>query len=197
MSENVIRCGWVPPDDDIYRDYHDLEWGVPVHDDRTLFEFLILEGAQAGLSWRTILVKRDNYRKAFDNFDAGKIASYDAAKIESLMNNPGIIRNKLKINSAVRNAALFIETAAKYQSFANFIWKYTEGKQITNCWKTIKELPVKTELSDRISNDLKKLGFKFVGSTIIYSYLQAVGIINDHTIDCFRYEEIKKSQRKN
>ncbi len=194
-GNSIIRCGWASSDDDLYRDYHDVEWGVPVYDDRTLFEFLILEGAQAGLSWRTILAKRDNYRNAFDNFNAEKIAEYDDKKIEKLLSNPGIVRNKLKISSAVKNAVLFLEIAQREKSFSNFFWKYTDGNQITNCWKTQKEVPPRTELSDKISVDLKKLGFKFTGSVIIYSLMQAVGMVNDHTIDCFRYKEIQNLKK--
>ncbi len=183
MNEK-IRCFWAN-ESPIFYDYHDNEWGRPVHDDRTLFEMLILEGAQAGLSWLTILKKRDTYRKAFDDFDPTKIVLYDDAKIEELMANEGIIRNRLKINAAITNAKRFLEVAEKYGSFDKFIWGYVDGKPIVNHFERIEDLPSSTQLSDRISRDLKKMGFKFVGSTIIYAFMQATGMVNDHTIDCF------------
>ena len=188
MTEK-IRCSWcgnLP----IYQDYHDNEWGRPVHDDQKLFEMLILEGAQAGLSWITVLKKREAYRKAFDNFDPNKVVLYDDAKIQELMANEGIIRNRLKINAAIINAKLFLEVAEKHGSFDKFIWSYVDYKPITNCLENIEDLPATTPLSDKISKDLKKMGFKFVGSTIIYSFMQAVGMVNDHIADCFVYEEI-------
>ena len=185
------RCEWCG-DDPLYVKYHDKEWGVPVHDDRTLFEFLVLEGAQAGLSWITILRKREGYRKAYDDFDVQKVASYDESKIEELLINPDIVRNKLKVRSSVNNAKLFMEIQKEFGSFDSYIWSFTDGKQIINRWEDISQMPVTSELSDNVSRDLKKRGFKFTGSTIIYSYLQAVGIINDHTTWCgFREGVIK------
>lgn len=184
------RCEWAPLNDNLYIEYHDEEWGVPVHDDRKLFEFLILEGAQAGLSWKTILYKRENYRKAFDNFNPEYICNYDANKINELLNNAGIIRNKLKINSAIKNSRFFIEIIEKYDSFNNYIWSFTDNRVITNTFKTLSEIPTETELSRKISKDLKQRGFSFVGPTIIYSFMQAIGIVNDHIVDCFRYQEI-------
>jgi len=183
------RCGWVP-DDPLYQKYHDKEWGVPVHDDRLLFEFLILEGAQAGLSWATILKKRDNYRAAFDNFSAEKIANYDDRKYQELLENPGIIRNRLKIQSTIQNAKAFLAVQKEYGSFDPYIWQFVDGKPIVNNWKTLKELPARTAESDAMSKDLKKRGFKFVGSTICYAFMQAVGMVNDHTVDCFRYHQV-------
>lgn len=190
-TDNKVRCPW-PADDPLYINYHDNEWGVPVHNDRKLFEFLLLEGFQAGLSWRTILVKRPNFRKAFDNFDFKKIAVYDNKKIESLMNDSGIIRNRLKIESSVKNAQAFIEVRKEFKSFDKYIWSFVDNKPVVNKFKLLKEIPAKTELSDIISKDLKKRGFNFVGSTIIYSHLQATGVVNDHLITCFRYNELLK-----
>jgi DNA-3-methyladenine glycosylase I len=181
-----IRCPW-PADDKLYQAYHDKEWGVPVHNDRRLFEFLLLEGFQAGLSWRTILIKRPNFRKAFDNFDFNKIANYNKRKIDSLMKDAGIIRNKLKIESAVNNAKAFIEVRKEFGTFDKYIWGFVNGKPIKNKFKSLKDLPAKTELSDLISKDLKKRGFNFVGSTIVYAHMQATGMVNDHLISCFRY----------
>ncbi|MBI1939329.1 MAG: DNA-3-methyladenine glycosylase I [Ignavibacteriales bacterium] len=180
------RCQWTSSDP-LYQKYHDEEWGTPVHDDRKLFEMLILEGAQAGLSWITILRKRENYLKAFDNFDAKKIAKYDSKKVTQLLRNEEIIRNKLKINAAIQNAKLFLEVQKEFGSFDKYIWQFTGGKPIKNKWKTIKEVPPKTIESDAMSKDLKKRGFKFAGSTICYAYMQAVGMVNDHTVDCFRH----------
>lgn len=179
------RCSWANPNNELYLKYHDEEWGVPVYDDKVLFEFLILEGAQAGLSWETVLKKRENYRKAFDDFDYEKIALYGEEKIESLLQNEGIIRNKLKVRSAVKNAKAFIEIRKQYWSFSDYLWGYVDGKQIKNTPKTLSDVPVSTDLSDAISKDLKKRGMSFVGTTIIYAYLQAVGVVDDHTIDCF------------
>ncbi len=188
MNERT-RCSWadVSP---IFYDYHDNEWGRPIHDDRKLFEMLILEGAQAGLSWLTVLKKRDTYRKAFDNFDPVKIALYDDVKIEELMGNEGIIRNRLKINAVITNAKRFLEIVEKHGSFDKFIWAYVDGKPIVNHFEKIEDLPASTPLSDEISRDLKKMGFKFVGSTIIYAFMQATGMVNDHTTDCFVYKEM-------
>jgi len=185
------RCGWVTKDK-AEKEYHDTEWGIPVHNDRLLFEFLILEGAQAGLSWSTILAKRENYRIAFDNFDAKKIAEYDHSKIATLLLNKGIVRNKLKINSAVSNAKAFLDIQNDYGSFDKFIWSFVNGKPILNKWKTQADRPAKTEISDQMSKALIKKGFKFAGSTICYAFMQAVGMVNDHEVDCFRHKEINK-----
>lgn len=183
------RCGWVP-DDPLYQKYHDEEWGVPVHDDRLLFEFLILEGAQAGLSWATILKKRDNYRAAFDNFSAEKIAKYDERKYQAFLENAGIVRNRLKIQATIENAKAFLAVQKEYGSFDPYIWQFVGGKPMVNRWKSLKELPARTAESDAMSKDLKKRGFKFVGSTICYAFMQAVGMVNDHTVDCFRYRQV-------
>ena len=185
------RCAWCG-NDPKYIEYHDTEWGRPVHDDRLLFEFLILEGAQAGLSWITILKKRENYRKAFDNFDCEKISKYDDKDIERLLKNEGIVRNRLKINSAIRNANAVLEIKKEFGSLDAYLWGFVKGVPLENAWKTMSEVPVKTELSDQISKDLKKRGLNFVGSTIIYAFMQAIGMVNDHTIDCFRYEDVKQ-----
>ena len=179
---NSNRCVWAKGEKDIL--YHDTEWGVPSHDDRYIFEMLILEGFQAGLSWNNILQKRENFREAFDNFDYKKIAEYDATKLSELLKNEGIIRNKLKINSTVTNAKAFMKVQEEFGSFAEYIWNFTDNKRIINKWKELSEVPATSELSDKISKDLKKRGFKFVGSTIIYSFLQAIGIIDDHLISC-------------
>ena len=188
MSEK-IRCPWAG-ETQIYIDYHDNEWGRPVHDDHKLFEMLLLEGMQAGLSWITVLKKREAYRAAFDGFDPNKVALYGEAKAQELMTNEGIIRNRLKISSAPINARLFLETAEKHGSFDNFIWGYVDHTPIVNRPKTIEDIPATTPLSDRISKDLKKLGFKFVGSTIIYAFMQATGMVNDHIEGCFVGEEL-------
>lgn len=180
------RCAWTTTDP-LYLKYHDEEWGTPVHDDRKLFEMLILEGAQAGLSWITILRKRENYLKAFDNLDAKKIAKYDSKKVAQLLQNEGIIRNKLKVNAAIQNAKLFLEVQKEFGSFDKYIWQFVGRKPVKNKWETIKEVPPKTKESDAMSKDLKKRGFKFVGSTICYAFMQAVGMVNDHTVDCFRH----------
>jgi DNA-3-methyladenine glycosylase I len=180
------RCAWAVGDE-LNIKYHDLEWGRPVYDDRLLFEFLILEGAQAGLSWVTILKKRDNYRQAFDHFDASVIARYRATKIEQLLHNPGIIRNRLKIQSAVSNAHAFLNLQEEFGSFSKYIWDFVGGKPMLNQWGNLSRIPAKTAISDAMSKDLKKRGFKFVGSTICYAFMQAVGMVNDHTVDCFRY----------
>jgi DNA-3-methyladenine glycosylase I len=183
------RCAWAG-NDPLYLDYHDLEWGVPVHDDRVLFEFLILEGAQAGLSWITILRKRQNFRLAFDNFDPEFIARYDDQKIAELMANPGIIRNRLKIQAAVSNAGAFLAVQKEFGSFDAYIWNFVGGKARQNSWKTLAELPAKTTESDALSKDLYRRGFKFIGSTICYAHMQATGLVNDHLVDCFRYSEL-------
>lgn len=184
------KCGWVPSDDSLYIKYHDEEWGVPVHDDSKLFEMLMLEGAQAGLSWRTVLRKRDNYRKAFDSFDCRKIAGYDEKKVDELLKDAGIIRNRLKILSAIRNARAFMEIQKEYGSFDEYIWSHTGFKTVKNSFRTFREIPAKTGLSDAISKDLKKRGMNFVGSTIIYAYLQSIGVVNDHEISCYRYDKV-------
>ena len=183
------RCGWCLGDP-IYEAYHDTEWGVPVKDDDTLFEFLILETFQAGLSWITILRKRENFRKAFDNFDYKKIATYNQKKVDSLLEDAGIIRNKLKVNATITNAKAFMDVQKEFGSFSNYIWGFVDGKPIKNALTNYKLAPPKTELSDAISKDLKKRGFKFVGSTVIYAHIQATGMVNDHEVNCFRYHEV-------
>lgn len=189
--KNLSRCSWVG-NDKLMIEYHDKEWGVPVHNDRKLFEFLLLEGFQAGLSWKTILHKRENFRKAFDNFAFNKIAKYNKRKINSLMKDEGIIRNKLKIQAAVTNANAFIQIRKEFGTLDKYIWSFVNNKPIINKFKSLEELPARTELSDKISDDLKKRGFKFVGSTVIYAHMQATGMVNDHIKSCFRYKEIKK-----
>ena len=191
VKENkIMRCDWAK--NDLAIEYHDAEWGVAQHDDRKLFEFLILEGAQAGLSWDTILRKRENYRAAFDNFDYRKIALYDEKKCAELLENEGIIRNRLKIKSAIQNANAFLKIQKEFDSFDKYIWNFVGGKLIINNWKDLSEVPAKTEISDRVSKDLKKRGFNFVGSTIMYAFMQACGLVNDHLVSCFRYDEIVK-----
>ncbi len=190
-DKKLKRCAWVDLNNELYIAYHDKDWGVPVYDDRLLFEMLILEGAQAGLSWSTILKKRESYRVAFDNFDPELVATYDEDKKEELLNNPGIVRNKLKIKSAVNNAKVFLDIQKECGSFSDYIWSFVDGKPIQNEFKNIHEVPSKTELSDVISKDLKKRGMNFVGSTIIYAFMQAVGIVNDHEVSCFRYKEVR------
>jgi len=187
---NRQRCSWAGPDP-LYCAYHDKEWGVPLHDDRALFEFLILEGAQAGLSWITILRKRDNYRAAFDHFDPGRIALYDADKIESLMQNAGIVRNRLKLESAVINAQKFIGVQEEFGSFDAFVWQFTGGNTKQNRWRSLSDVPASTAESDAMSKELKRCGFKFVGSTICYAFMQATGMVNDHTLGCFRHSEVQ------
>ncbi len=184
------RCQWVEGQFDEYIKYHDDEWGVPVHDDQKHFEFLILEGAQAGLSWSTILKRRDGYRAAFANFDAQEVANYNQNKIDSLLLDPGIIRNKLKVKSAVTNAVAVLELQKEFGSFDHYIWSFVGGKPIVNSWRVMSEIPATSKESDALSKDLKKREFKFVGSTIIYAHMQACGLINDHTTDCFRFQEI-------
>lgn len=183
------RCIWAGPDP-LYIKYHDTEWGVPLHDDQKLFEFLILEGAQAGLSWITILKKRQNYAEAFDNFNPGKIAKYNSEKIRMLLSNKGIIRNRMKIEAAIQNARAFINVKKEFGSFDAYIWQFTGPMPVKNSWKTVEEIPSKTKESVAMSNDLKKRGFKFVGPIICYAFMQAVGMVNDHTADCFRYHEV-------
>ena len=183
------RCAWVGGDP-LYRTYHDREWGVPVHDDRLLFEFLILEGAQAGLSWITILKKRDAYRAAFAGFDPEAVAGFDGAKVAELLANPGIVRNRLKVASAITNARSFLKVREEFGSFDAYQWRFVDGKPIRNAWRSIKEVPASTPVSDALSRDLKQRGFRFVGSTICYAHMQAVGMVNDHTVDCFRWREV-------
>ncbi|MBX3176948.1 MAG: DNA-3-methyladenine glycosylase I [Candidatus Hydrogenedentes bacterium] len=182
------RCGWAKGDLDIA--YHDTEWGVPVHDDQKLFEFIILEGAQAGLSWSTILKKREGYRKAFANFEVQKVARFTEARQEQLRQNPDIVRNRLKIAAAVANARAFIQVQEEFGSFDAYIWRFVDGKPIVNRWKSLADLPASTPVSDAMSKDLKKRGFRFVGSTICYAHMQATGMVNDHVVDCFRYREL-------
>ena len=184
------RCTWAnaSPSE---KKYHDEEWGVPLHDDQLLFEFLILEGAQAGLSWSTILNKRNGYRKAFDNFNAKKVARYSSNKIDKLLLNPEIVRNKLKVNAAVTNAKAFLDIQHEFGSFDCYIWKFTNNKPIQNSWRNASQVPTSTTESDAMSKDLKKRGFKFIGTTICYAFMQAVGMVNDHSVDCFRYQEVK------
>lgn len=184
------RCFWATTDDPLYLAYHDHEWGVPVHDDRLLFEFLILEGAQAGLSWYTILRKRPNYLLAFDGFDPHKIAHYDQQNISELLLNPGIIRNRLKINAAIQNARTFTSIQHEFGSFDSYIWDFVGGQPIINAWNTAHEIPAQTDISQNMSKQLLQRGFRFVGPTICYAFMQAVGMVNDHTIDCFRYQVI-------
>jgi len=182
------RCNWAGKPLDM--EYHDTEWGVPVHDDHKLFEFLVLDAFQAGLSWSTILAKRENFRKAFDDFDYKKIVNYNQDKIDELLKNAGIIRNKLKIESTISNAKAFIKVQKEFGSFDKYIWSFTGGKTIVNSWKSMKEIPVTSKESDAMSKDLKNRGFKFVGSTICYAFMQAAGMVNDHLVSCFRYEEV-------
>ena len=184
------RCAWAKPENKIYCEYHDHEWGVPVHDDQKLFEMLILEGAQAGLSWETVLKKRENYKKAFDNFNPQKVAQYDESKQTQLLQNEGIIRNRLKIKSAIQNAKVFLEIQKEFGSFDVYIWNYIDRKPIQNSVMSMSEIPAKTELSETISKDLKKRGMNFIGATIIYAFMQAVGMVNDHEISCFRYSQM-------
>ncbi|HUU28184.1 MAG TPA: DNA-3-methyladenine glycosylase I [archaeon] len=183
------RCSWVP-DDPLYIDYHDREWGVPVHDDRKIFEMLTLESAQAGLSWITVLRKRENYRAAFDNFDPAKVALYDEARLRLLLVDPGLIRNRLKIKAAIGNARAFLTVQEEFGSFDSYVWRFTGGRPKINSWKTVSQIPASTAESDALSKDLKARGFRFVGSTIVYSHMQATGMVNDHTVDCFRYREL-------
>jgi DNA-3-methyladenine glycosylase I len=186
----VIRCAWAKGDLNIR--YHDEEWGAPAHDDRTLFEFLILEGAQAGLSWSTILNKRQNYRKAFAGFDPRRVEGYDRRKIQQLLGDPGIVRNRLKIISAVENAKAFLRVQEEFDSFDLYIWQFTGGTPRVNAWKSLKQVPAQTKESDAMSKDLKRRGFNFVGSTICYAFMQAVGMVNDHVVDCFRYKDLSR-----
>jgi DNA-3-methyladenine glycosylase I len=192
MSETltVKRCAWALSSQQ-YLDYHDKEWGVPVHDDRKLFEMLILEGVQAGLSWSLILKKRDGYLQAFDGFDAHKIAQYDDRKVQQLLANPEIVRNRLKIQAAIQNARAFLELQSQYGSFDAFLWRFVGGQPIQNAWQTLQEIPASTRESDAVSKELKRQGFTFVGTTICYALMQAVGMVNDHTVECFRWQELQ------
>ena len=188
---SVSRCAWAGQDE-LYRQYHDTEWGVPLFDDQRLFEFLILEGAQAGLSWITILKKRENYRAAFDGFDPVRIAAYDANKIESLLQDPGIVRNRLKVQAAVVNAQKYLDVKSEFGSFAEFLWQFTGGKTVQNNWDCLAQVPASTPASDAMSLELKRRGFKFVGTTICYALMQATGMVNDHTAECFRHKELQQ-----
>ena len=187
---NIYRCPWVPLDKQEYVDYHDKEWGVPVHDDRLIFEFLTLESAQAGLSWYTVLRKRDNYRKAFNQFDPEKVSRFSQRKVEALLRNPGIIRNRLKVLAAINNAKRFLEIQNNFGSFDSYIWQFVGGSPIANEIRTLSDYPATSPESDALSKDLKRRGFKFVGSKVIYAYMQATGMVNDHAINCFRRQEI-------
>lgn len=191
--EDVVRCGWAT--NDLSVQYHDREWGVPQHDDRALFELLILEGAQAGLSWDTILKKRANFREAFDDFDAVKIARYGRTRLEQLLRNEGIVRNRLKIAAAIQNAAAFLSVQREHGSFDRYIWRFVGGRPLINEWRKSNQVPSRTAESDAMSNDLKKRGFSFVGSTICYAFMQATGMVNDHMVDCFRYRPLARKER--
>ncbi len=185
------RCSWVPLNDPLYLKYHDQEWGCPIHNDELLFEFLILEGFQAGLSWKTILYKRDNFRQAFDQFDVQTVSKYNDQKVAELMGNAGIIRNRSKILSSISNAQAYLRVQLEFGSFDSYIWQFVGGKPILNSWRSIAEIPTRTPESDAMSKDLVKRGFKFVGSTICYAHMQATGMVNDHLVDCFRYHEVQ------
>jgi len=188
-----FRCPWAKGE--VYAEYHDREWGVPLHDDRMLFEFLILDGAQAGLSWLTILNKRATYRIAFDQFDPTLVAKYDEKKLEALLADPGIVRNRLKVSSAVDNARAFLAVQAEFGTFDRYIWQFVDGKPKQNRWDSLGDVPAKTAESDAMSKDLKRRGFRFVGSTICYAFMQAAGMVNDHLVDCFRYQEVQRRKR--
>lgn len=194
MTENLHSCEW-PGGREPDIAYHDTEWGVPVHDDKKLFEFLVLDAFQAGLSWSTILKKRENFRQAFDGFDAVKIALYDEHKVAELMQNQGIIRNKLKIESTISNAAIFLKVSQEFGSFDKYIWQFTGGKTLVNHWQNHSQIPVSTPESDAMSKDMKKRGFRFVGTTICYAFMQAAGMVNDHLVTCFRHAEVQQTQR--
>jgi DNA-3-methyladenine glycosylase I len=195
MADGKTRCGWCAEDPVLVR-YHDEEWGVPQHDDRRLLEFLILEGAQAGLSWRTILGKRANYRKAFDRFDPRKVAKYDGRRTRALLANDGIVRNRLKIAAAVQNAKAFLRVQEEFGNFDAYVWSFVGGRPKQNCWKSLNQLPAKSEESDVLSKDLRKRGFNFVGSTICYAFMQAVGMVNDHVVGCYRHREVRGSETR-
>ncbi len=195
QAKTVVRCPWCGTEP-LYVEYHDSEWGVPVHDDRKMFEFLTLESAQAGLSWLTILKKREGYRKAFADFDPEKVARFTEAKRAKLLENPGIVRNRLKVAAAVNNAQRFLDVAEKHGSFCNFLWAFVDGRPIKNALRSIEDFVATSKESDAISKELKRLGFKFVGSTIIYAHMQATGMVNDHLVDCFRYNEVDRLVRQ-
>jgi DNA-3-methyladenine glycosylase I len=188
--DKVKRCGWASLDDPEYREYHDKEWGVPVHDDRLLFEFLVLEGAQAGLSWGTILRKRENFRRAFDGFDPVKVASYDREKIHTLLGDKGIVRNRLKLESAVQNAKAFLRVQGEFGTFDSYVWRFVGGKPKMNRWRSLRQIPAATPESQAMSKDLLARGFRFVGPTICYAHMQATGMVNDHVVGCFRYKQL-------
>src|SRR5437667_11973236 len=190
QPEQITRCGWAKPG--LYADYHDTEWGVPLHEDQALFEFLILDGFQAGLSWFIILNKRDHFRRAFDNFEARKLARYDARKIKKLLADPGIVRNRLKIAAAIQNAKSFLTVQKEFGNFDAYLWEFVGGKPKQNSWRSLKDVPARTPESDAMSKDLLKRGFKFVGSTICYAMMQAIGMVNDHVVGCFRYAEVRR-----
>lgn len=192
IAKQPDRCEW-GNSDPIYVSYHDEEWGVPLHDDRKIFEFLCLEGAQAGLNWLMILKKRENYRKAFANFDASKVARFSENKIERLLQDPGIVRNRLKVNAFIQNARAFLQVQEEFGSFDSFIWRFVDGKPIRNRWRSMSEIPASSPVSDLMSKDLKQRGFKFVGSTICYAHMQAAGMVNDHVVSCFRFKELSKN----
>ena len=191
--KELRRCGWASGGDLLYREYHDKEWGVPVHDDRAHYEFLVLEGAQAGLSWRTILGKRENYRKAFDRFDPAKVARFSQERIRLLLDDPGIVRNRLKISSAVQNAKSFLAVQGEFGSFDSYIWGFVRGKPKVNRWRALEEIPPETTEARAMSNDLVHRGFRFVGPTICYAYMQATGLVNDHIVSCFRHREVQRT----
>jgi DNA-3-methyladenine glycosylase I len=195
-DKTVTRCGWANPKNPLYLSYHDTEWGVPVHDDQRLFEFLVLEGAQAGLSWETILNKREAYRKAFDQFDPHKVARYDARRVTKLLADTGIVRNQLKIHSAILNARAFLAVQEEFGSFDAYQWRFVDGVPRQNSWRSLKEIPPRTAESDALSKDLKKRGFNFVGSTIIYAHMQACGLVNDHLVDCFRHTAVARAGKR-
>lgn len=192
--KDKIRCGWVPPDDTLYRDYHDREWGVPVHDDRVIFEFLVLEGAQAGLSWGTILRKRENFRRAFDGFDPDSVARFGTRKVDELLKDAGIVRNRLKITSAVQNARSFLEVKEEFGTFDSYVWRFVGGRPKVNSWTALKEIPASSAESEAMSRDLIRRGFRFVGPTICYAHMQATGLVNDHLTSCFRYRELTRGR---
>ena len=192
-SNQKVRCGWSKAwDDPLYRNYHDDEWGVPIHDDDKIFEFLVLESFQAGLSWAIVLRKRENFRKAFAKFDPVKVAKFNAKDVKRLVNDAGIIRNRMKIEAAINNARRFLEVQKEFDTFAKYAWGFVNGKPLTNKWKSLKDLPAKTAIAETWAVDLKKRGFKFLGPTVIYAHMQATGMVNDHTVDYFRYKEVNK-----
>jgi DNA-3-methyladenine glycosylase I len=196
MPETGRRCGWAEGLDEDYKKYHDEEWGVPVHDDRMWYEYIVLDGAQAGLSWSTILRKRENYRKAFAGFDPVKVAKFDKRKVERLLKDPGIVRNRLKVESAVKNARAFLRVQKEFGSFDAYIWRFVEGSPKQNRWRTLKQIPVETAESKAMSKDLKQRGFSFVGPTICYAFMQAAGMVNDHLVTCFRHKELGGSGKR-